>query len=321
MTQDPLKSNAFNVLRCFSTGIVVGVAFMHLFPDAASGLQDASDYPLVYAIAVSGIWFMLTTEHVFICLGGSHRNHENGSSSETKDIDDSRRHDLDHDHDHSHSHQHHHITYRSSKSDGYELTDVRTADNKEIGVLACEECNQAEDEAESASTASRTLPLITVSSNRKALVKTIIMEIAVAIHSVIIGFDMGTMTQDDLSTIKTLMVAFLFHQFFEGVSLGTAITESRLGFNYVLIFGFIFAFMLPLGIILGITATSSSAGNMIRNIANAFAAGSLIYTGLIEMAAEDFSDPTLSRRPYLKFTMILATVLGSTFMAILAIWA
>ena len=51
------------------------------------------------------------------------------------------------------------------------------------------------------------------------------------------------------------------------------------------------------------------------------AAGSLIYKGLIGMAAEDFSDPILLLFPVVKTQMFVAMCLGAVFMAVLAIWA
>ena len=56
------------------------------------------------------------------------------------------------------------------------------------------------------------------SNSKKALVKAIVLESSVAIHSIIIGFDLGNLgSEADVSTIRVLMIALAFHQFFEGI--------------------------------------------------------------------------------------------------------
>lgn len=155
----------------------------------------------------------------------------------------------------------------------------------------------------------------------KAFFKSLIMEISIAIHSVIIGFDMGALGNDDLMTIRALMIAFVFHQFFEGVGLGSVISETRLSLATIAAFALFFSSTLPMGVVIGMTTSESSAGVIIREVANALAAGSLLYTGLVEMAAEDFADPILRSKPFLKLEMIVAMFMGAFFMALLANWA
>jgi hypothetical protein len=54
----------------------------------------------------------------------------------------------------------------------------------------------------------------------RALLKAYVLEAAMAVHSVIMGISLGSMTSDELGSIKILMVAYSIHQFLEGVSLG-----------------------------------------------------------------------------------------------------
>lgn len=49
--------------------------------------------------------------------------------------------------------------------------------------------------------------------------------------------------------------------------------------------------------------------------------GILIYSGTIEMVAEDFSMAELVHRPLTKLSMYIFYLLGLAGMAILAIWA
>ena len=57
--------------------------------------------------------------------------------------------------------------------------------------------------------------------NNNQYLKIGIFECSVALHSIIIGFDLGSLGAEDISTITSLMIALAFHQYFEGFALGT----------------------------------------------------------------------------------------------------
>jgi zinc transporter 1/2/3 len=54
---------------------------------------------------------------------------------------------------------------------------------------------------------------------------------------------------------------------------------------------------------------------------DAFAAGILIYIGLVEMIAEEFSKKNVIRNPILKVCMIFSLLIGLSCMSIIGIWA
>ncbi len=149
------------------------------------------------------------------------------------------------------------------------------------------------------------------------------LEISIAIHSIIIGVGFGILGPDDIQTIKGLMVALTFHQFFEGVSLGAAIAESKLNVYYVCCFAFSFAFTLCIGGVIGISTGqhASTTEDIVKGCFSSIAAGSLIYSALVEMIAEDFSSAELINQSLLKGKMLLALILGLFFMAYLALYA
>ena len=139
----------------------------------------------------------------------------------------------------------------------------------------------------------------------------------------IIGFNLGILTNDDLSEIKTLMVALGFHQFFEGFSLGTMLIDiQKLSWNSNILFILAFALTTPIGIVIGILTTSTTASDHANGVINALAGGFLIYGGLVEILHEEFARETskkvsIQQRPMMCVSMIL----GAACMAILAIWA
>lgn len=57
-------------------------------------------------------------------------------------------------------------------------------------------------------------------SDPRALLKAYVLEGAIAVHSIIMGVSLGSMQEDELDNIKILMIAYAFHQFLEGISLG-----------------------------------------------------------------------------------------------------
>ena len=147
------------------------------------------------------------------------------------------------------------------------------------------------------------------------------MEMSIAVHSVIIGFDLGTLGKANNTSIQALMIAFVFHQFFEGISLGSTISQTKLSNKTCSIFGLFFALTLPVGVIIGWNTTSTPQGDVVKSVATCLATGTLMYTALIEMLAEDFSEPELMKRPFLKLQMYFALCLGVFFLALLANWA
>lgn len=131
--------------------------------------------------------------------------------------------------------------------------------------------------------------------NSHATIKALIMEGAVAVHSVIIGFGFGVLTKSDSGAIRILTVAFAIHQFFEGISLGTVASESGLSKFSQLKFALTFGLTFPIGAIIGLiirsyeSNTESESAVLTQGFANAIAAGILLHTALSEMIPEDFS--------------------------------
>ena len=54
-----------------------------------------------------------------------------------------------------------------------------------------------------------------------------VLESGIAFHSVLIGIALGV--SDSPCTIRPLLAALTFHQFFEGVALGSCLLQASLG--------------------------------------------------------------------------------------------
>jgi zinc transporter ZupT len=164
-------------------------------------------------------------------------------------------------------------------------------------------------------------PTFTVpdSIERDHNVKLYVIEIAIAIHSVIIGFGFGATDTSRGTDIEVLMLAFCFHHFFEGIGLSVAISQSSLDVSMVAKFGIFFAITFPFGVMLGVFSSVSKAQQLLQGLANALAAGILIQASLVEMIAVDFSDERLNGFFLLKSLMFFGLVIGFVAMSSLAL--
>ena len=159
-------------------------------------------------------------------------------------------------------------------------------------------------------------------------VKFLLLTGAVILHSVIIGFGLGSMREEELVSIEALLVALAFHQFFEGISLGTLLVELNMshGMQTSLIFKMgavlIFYIATPLGIIVAITTVQDGINNTSAGF-NAFAAGILVYGALVDvLTAEIDKKPSNGKVDvFQKPLMFVALIIGCGIMSLLAIWA
>ena len=341
--------------RSFAAGIMLGVAFMHLLADANASLLPLTsgceeelpteeesvsegrrlgecayvNFPaLTTTLASIGALMVLVAEQIAIftltpsgksSLAGGHMPTQlkhvaecdlgkpavvAGGSAEcsceplagvemqvaTPDCcDDGHGHDHDHDHDHGHDHDH---------FDGHGHNHSRS--------LALALSGDKND-----------LPL---------LVKAVVMEVAIAMHSVVIGVAFGAL--GDVTELVGLLVALSFHQLFEGVALGANLQAARaqLGESKVWAFAVTFVLTTPIGILIGMFALPTDEEPSVnqeyaQGILNAVAAGNLIYIALVEMVSEDFRSPLASKSSAIRAVMLVALLAGDLCMAILAIWA
>ncbi len=115
----------------------------------------------------------------------------------------------------------------------------------------------------------------------KRLAEAYMVEFAVSVHSVFIGLAVGVAADEDL---VPLLIALVFHQFFEGVALGARIVDANVGRLSELILGGIFAVAAPVGIAIGIGVFSTINTNaqdylLVQGIFDGLCAGILLYTG------------------------------------------
>lgn len=291
-------SRKFRIIRAFAAGVMLGVGFIHLLNDGVNKLADVCiQYPsLGFTLATVGTMIVLGFEQVAVVLISNAKR------------DESKIHHPD------------------------SIETKHTCIHSAIEEMEVEISESTEERSSMACDHNHGIHMIASADSMGAIIKAYMMEISVAIHSVIIGITVGSLSgQDNIPTLRALIVAISFHQFFEGLGLGTVIEAARLQLGYlkIVIFTMTFAATVPVGIVIGILITRNRAEDQgptetelyITGSLNSIAAGILIYVAMVEMIAEDFQDGKIATNIWLKIQMFIALMIGTLFMAVLAIWA
>ncbi|XP_007022739.2 PREDICTED: zinc transporter 1 [Theobroma cacao] len=151
-----------------------------------------------------------------------------------------------------------------------------------------------------------------------------VLEVGIVVHSVIIGISLGASESPD--TIRPLLAALSFHQFFEGMGLGGCISQAQFKSLSVAIMGTFFSLTTPLGIAVGIGIScfyndNSPTALIVGGVFNSGSAGILIYMSLVDLLAADFMNPRLQSNVRLQVGANVSLLLGAACMSVLAKWA
>ncbi|TVU07919.1 hypothetical protein EJB05_41296, partial [Eragrostis curvula] len=151
-----------------------------------------------------------------------------------------------------------------------------------------------------------------------------ILEFGIVSHSVIIGLSLGV--SQSPCTIKPLVAALSFHQFFEGFALGGCVSQAQFRSFSALMMAFFFAITTPAGITVGACIASfynpnSPRALVVEGILDSISAGILIYMALVDLIAADFLNKRMSYNLRLQVGSYVALFLGAMAMSSLAIWA
>lgn len=118
--------------------------------------------------------------------------------------------------------------------------------------------------------------------------RVITLEAGILIHSVLIGLDLGLQSGSDYIT---LLIAIVFHQFFEGFALSQVLIEAQFDTIWPVIWAVAFySVTTPVGIAIGIGTRQvlnegSVASAITMGILDSISGGILIYIGLMTLMA------------------------------------
>ncbi|CAA7405530.1 unnamed protein product [Spirodela intermedia] len=150
-----------------------------------------------------------------------------------------------------------------------------------------------------------------------------VLELGIVVHSVIIGVTLGASVHP--TTIKPLLVALSFHQFFEGIGLGGCLLQAKFKTRTMTTMAMIFSLTTPAGIAVGLGISSrydpgGGAALTVEGLLSAASAGILIYVSLVDLLAADFMSSKLLNNPPLQLSAYISLFLGAGFMSLLARW-
>lgn len=151
-----------------------------------------------------------------------------------------------------------------------------------------------------------------------------VLEVGIVVHSVIIGISLGA--SNSPTTIKPLVAALTFHQFFEGMGLGGCISQAKFKSKAIAAMVLFFSLTTPAGIAIGMGISSiynekSPTALIVEGIFNSASAGILAYMALVDLLAADFMNPRMQTNLRLQLGANLSLLLGSGSMSLLAKWA
>ncbi|XP_048228578.1 zinc transporter 1 [Ricinus communis] len=151
-----------------------------------------------------------------------------------------------------------------------------------------------------------------------------VLELGIVVHSVIIGISLGASQSPE--TVKPLLAALSFHQFFEGMGLGGCISQAKFKSRSTAIMAVFFSLTTPIGIAIGIAISSvykenSPTALIVEGIFNSASAGILIYMALVDILAADFMSPRMQTNFMIQLGANASLLLGAGCMSVLAKWA
>ena len=155
---------------------------------------------------------------------------------------------------------------------------------------------------------------------------TLILELGIVMHSIIVGI---TLSNTGTEEFTTLLIALVFHQFFEGVALGTRINDMNIdGWKRPALMGTLFMIMTPIGCAIGIGIHSSfnpnsSSSILASAILDSLSAGILLYNAYISLMSQEINQNPEFRKSSLsrKFVCFMSMYAGAGLMALLGKWA
>lgn len=162
-------------------------------------------------------------------------------------------------------------------------------------------------------------------SNNKLFVT--VMEAGIIFHSVLIGL---TLVVAGDSFYKTLLIVIVFHQFFEGLALGSriALLPGAI-FPHKFLMASAFALITPIGMAIGIGVLNTFNGNNPATVItfgtlDALSAGVLVWVGVVDMWARDWvieGGELLTSGLLKTLGAGLALICGMILMGVLGKWA
>lgn len=334
-SQDAAMSRLF---RAFAGGTIVALALVHIVPEAVHQLEDVVEFHLAGCTVLFGILSLVLIDNALAAYltpesykqqilaknteATAHSCHSHGqpqgeaAATAAAAASDG----------HQHPHKHDHIAADDSAKD-LKAQDVKQQQDDASAITAAaaaaaphgHQCLRGLNATGWVSSAAAPM------RNVRQYVTAYTMELGCIFHSVIIGMGVGVIT-NDRQLVITLMVALAIHQGLEALALGSVLAITNFSQIKRVAMLFLYTITTPIGIAIGICIASgydpsSTTSKAVQGVFNGVSGGMLIYIGMYQLIAEEFSRDDLLVKPRLRYGMYAALLLGSACMCILGIWS
>ncbi|XP_023635242.1 fe(2+) transport protein 2 isoform X1 [Capsella rubella] len=300
--------NGFMIVKCFSSGIILGTGFMHVLPDSFEMLSSEClshnpwhRFPFAGFVAMLSGLVTLAIDSITTSLYTSKSSVGPAPEVYTYDIDQEKgTHNVGHNHSHGHG------VMLATKDDGQLLRYRVIAMVLELGILFH----------------SVVIGLSLGATNDACTIKGLI--IALCFHHLFEGIGLGGCILQVLIRYKFIIHSFYLSYIY--ITWKFYVKQADFANVKKILMALFFAGTTPCGIILGIALSSIYSGNsptalITIGLLNACSAGMLIYMALVDLLATEFMGSMLQGSVKLQIKCFMAALLGCAVMSIVALWA
>ncbi|XP_052202048.1 zinc transporter 1-like [Diospyros lotus] len=285
------ESNLFFVIKAFAAGVILSTGFIHVLPDAFESLTSPCLNENPWAnFPFTGFVAMVAAIGTLMVDSFATSYYNKSHFVKPKPLTADGERELG---EHTgHVHVHTHSTHGHAHGAAFDLQEDPNSENS--------------------------------SDLHRHRVISQVLELGIVVHSVIIGISLGA--SESPKTIKPLVAALTFHQFFEGMGLGGCISQAKFKSRAVMLMSIFFSLTTPIGIVIGfgisnIYLENSPTALIVEGVFNAASAGILIYMALVDLLAADFMNPKVQSNLKLHLANNVSLLLGAGCMSLLAKWA
>ncbi|KAJ0446207.1 zinc transporter 4, chloroplastic isoform X1 [Helianthus annuus] len=308
-------SGFFSATKAFAAGVILSTGFVHILPDATSALSDPclpkfpwSSFPFSGFIAMMAALFTLLADFITTqYYEGKQEKQIETSGIEVGDLDPA-------------------VVPLVSKEDGLEENGIHNVvmDGGDVHRTHIRENGQRHEHLESHSHKHAFEDDDDTDSVVRYAVASQVLELGIVSHSIIIGLSLGV--SQSPCTIRPLLGALSFHQFFEGFALGGCISQAKFGILRSTLMAGFFAVTAPISVGIGMGVSSfydhdSPRALIVEGILDSISAGILIYMALVDLIAAEFLSKKMKSNFGIQMVSFIALFLGAGLMASLAVWA